>query len=237
MPASTPSPRPPLRLDDLRPGRFLAHAARAAIFDFDGTLAASGGVWGRVERTFLERRGIPHDAGFDERLAAMGFEDRALHTIGHYGLDDTVQQVCDEWNALGRELYATEVRLRPGAEAYVRALRSAGVPVALATTNDPDVLAATEPRTHVLELFDVRVHGRDVAHHTKEHPDIYLEVARRLGVAPRDCLVFEDVLPAVRTARDAGMRAVGVRTDSPRQPWDDIRREADLAVEGWEGLA
>lgn len=235
MPA--PTPRSPLLPADLRPERFLAHAARAAIFDFDGTLAASGGVWGRVERTFLERRGIPYDAGFGERLAAMGFEDRALHTIGHYGLDDTVQQVCDEWNALGREFYAAEVQLRPGAATYVRALRAACVPVALATTNDPDVLAAMEPRTHVLELFDARVHGRDVARHTKDHPDIYLEAARRLGVAPHDCLVFEDILPAVGTAHSVGMRVVGVRTNSPRQPWDDIRREADLAIEGWERLA
>ena len=140
----------------------------------------------------------------------------------------------DEWNRLGAALYETSVELRPGAEAYLRALREAGVPLALATTNDPHVLGAMR-HVDVYGLFDVVVCGREVAR-GKDHPDIYLEAARRLGVAPEGCCVFEDILPGVTSAHRAGMRAVAVRCEDPRQPWGELRREADLAIEGWEGL-
>lgn len=229
--------RPALTPADLASGRFAANAARAAIFDFDGTLAESGDVWHEVDVIFFERRGIAFDDDFADKLSVLGFEEGARYAIGAYDLPDTVEEICDEWNRLGRKLYERRVCLRPGAEAYIRALRAAGVPVALATTNDPDVIAAMEPRVPVSELLPVRVHGRDVEHHTKNHPDIYLEAARRLGVEPSECLVFEDILPAVLTAKRAGMRAVGVRTSSPHQQWELIRHAADLVIDGWEGLA
>ena len=227
----------PLAPEDLAPERFATCSARAAIFDFDGTLAESGGVWRRVDEIFFERRGLAFADDFASKLSVLGFEDGARYAIEAYRLPDTVQEICDEWNRLGSKLYETEVCLRPGAEAYIRALRAAGVPVALATTNDPAVLAAMEPRVPISELLPVRVHGCQVEHHTKNHPDIYLEAARRLGVEPGECLVFEDILPAVLTAKAAGMRVVGVRTGSSRQKWEEIRAAADLTIDSWEALA
>lgn len=229
--------RTPLTRADLAPHAFAVRAGQAAIFDFDGTLADSDGVWRRVDQIFFERRGLTFSDDYAEKLSVLGFEDGARYTIDAYDLDDTPEEVCEEWNQLGRELYATEVCLRPGAAAYVQALRAAGVPVALATTNAAEVIAAMEPREQVRSLFDARVHGAEVPHHTKDYPDIYLEAAARLDVEPGGCVVFEDILPAVLTAKRAGMRAVGVRTGSAHQKWELISKAADLTLDGWEGMA
>ena len=87
----------------------------------------------------------------------------------------------------------------------------------------------------VYSLFDEVVYERDVRK-GKDHPDIYLEAARRINASPEGCVVFEDILAGVRSAKAAGMQAVAVRCEDPRQPVRDLRREADLTIGGWSAL-
>lgn len=206
----------------------------AAIFDFDGTLAETWPLWRRVDEIFFATRGLPFDEDASTTLATLGFAAGAQWCVERYRLRDEVADIVDEWNRLGAALYENEVRLRPGAEAYVRALRSRGVRVGLATTNDPHVLGAMR-HVDVYALFDAVVCGREVAH-GKDHPDIYLEAARRLGTEPAGCVVFEDILPGTLSAARSGMTTVAVASSDPRQPSTELRRTADLWIDGWEGL-
>lgn len=204
----------------------------AAIFDFDGTLASSAGVWDKVDRAFLSKRGLPYAPGYSCDLAALGFAAGARYTIDRFGLDERPEDICDEWNGLARGLYARDVKLRPGAERYVRALRGAGFPVALATTNDPEVVDSLSPRVDTRGLFDERVFGCEVAADKRE-PDIYLEAARRMGADPRGCVVFEDIVPGLLAARGAGMTGCAVRSDDPAQTVSDVIAAGDLYLESW----
>lgn len=204
---------------------------KAAIFDFDGTLANTAHIWHEVDHTFLERRGLPYPTGYGDTLAALGFAKGAQYTIDLFGLDETVQEVCDEWNDLGRELYRRTVMLRDGAEQYIRALRHMGVPCALATTNDVAVVTSMR-NMNPSELFDACVYGAEVGK-GKDEPDIYLEAARRLDAAPGDCVVFEDIVVAVRSARSVGMRTCGVNSSDPTQPIDELRAASDLWLDDW----
>ena len=217
---------------DLAPGHT---PFAAAIFDFDGTVAESSHVWRLVDETFLSRRGIAYEPGFSAQLAARGFKEGARWVNGTYGLPDTVEQVCDEWNELGSALYREQVCLRPGAEAYIRAMRAAGVACALATNNGAAVLDALKPRVDVDALFDLRVHGAEVGR-DKRWPDIYVETVRRMGQDPSRTVVFEDIPTGLRSASSAGFTAVGVRSDDPTQDLDAVRAEAALVIDGWEGL-
>lgn len=209
-------------------------SAGAAIFDFDGTLADTASLWYDVDATFLARRGIPYEDDYPTRLAALGFVDGARYTIERYNLHETVEEVCTEWTELGRELYATTVCLRPGAERYVRTLLASDVPCALATTNDPAVLGAME-LVDVYGLFDACVHGVEVGR-GKDFPDIYFEAARRLRVEPGACMVFEDIVPAALSAKRAGMVVCGVRANDPRQDVEGLMRASDLWLDDWSSI-
>ncbi len=206
----------------------------AAIFDFDGTLAETWRLWRRVDEVFFSSRGLPFDEDAAQTLATLGFAAGARWCVERYRLRDEVGDIVDEWNRLGSALYREEARLRPGAERYLRELRGAGVRLALATTNDPHVLGAMR-HVDVTGLFDEVVCGREVAR-GKDHPDIYLEAARRLGADAGACVVFEDILPGTLSAARAGMATVAVRSEDPRQPWASLCRAADLWIDGWEGL-
>ena len=155
----------------------------AAIFDFDGTLAETWPLWRRVDEIFFSTRGLPFDEDASTTLATLGFAAGAQWCVERYRLRDEVADIVDEWNRLGAALYENEVRLRPGAEAYVRALRAQGVRVGLATTNDPHVLGAMR-HVDVGALFDEVVCGREVAR-GKDHPDIYLEAGAAAGSRAR----------------------------------------------------
>ena len=209
--------------------------AEAAIFDFDGTLADIAHIWYEVDHMFLRRRNLPYPQGYGEQLAALGFEKGAQFTIDLFRLDETPQAICDEWNAIGREMYRNEVTLRPGAERYIRALRAAGIPCALATTNDVRVLSSMQ-HLDPAELFDACVYGAEVGK-GKDEPDIYLEAARRLGVEPRGCIVFEDITIAVQSAQAVGMRVCAVNSSDRAQPIDLLQATADLWLDDWQDIA
>lgn len=209
--------------------------AKAAIFDFDGTLANTAHIWRDVDLAFLQKRGLPYVDGYSQRLAALGFADGARYTIDLYGLNETVEQICDEWNNMGRERYRDSVTLRAGAQEYICALRAAGVPCALATTNDATVLHSMR-HIDVRELFDACVFGAEVGL-GKDHPHIYLEASWQLGVRPQDCVVFEDIVPALRSAGMAGAITCAVKASDPLQQWDVAREVADMWIEDWRDLA
>ncbi len=204
----------------------------AAIFDFDDTLALTHDLWRQVDMAFLGARGIRYTPDVGRTLTTLGFAGGARWCIERYGLEETVEEICDEWNAMGRALYATKVRLRPGAREYLAALRSAGVPIALATTNDPDVLASMGRNVDVYTLFDAVVCAKEVGC-GKDRPDIYLEAARRISAQPKGCMVFEDLLQGICSAKRAGMRTCAVLSDNPLQNAREVVDTADCAIASW----
>lgn len=206
----------------------------AAIFDFDGTMAETSHIWREVDEAFLGARGIACTPEYARTLTVLGFEAGARYTIDTYRLKDSVEDVCAEWTRMGRALYKSGVWLRPGVNEYIRALRRLGIPCALATTNGADVLDTME-HVAIDALMDERVHGQEVGA-TKDEPDIYLEAARRLGVEPERCIVFEDIAPGIRAARSAGFMTCALKTEDPSQRWEEVRAEADLALLSWTDI-
>lgn len=206
-----------------------------AIFDFDGTLSATEILWERVDRAFFAERGIDYTPDVHQTLATLGFAGGAHWVRETYGVRDSVEDICDEWNRMGAALYASECVLRPGAERYLKALRDAGVPIALATTNDPQVLGSLRPRICVDELFDAVICGKEVGK-PKSEPDIYLEAARRIGADPARTMVFEDIIAGTRSAKSAGFSVCALACTDPLQPRDLLRAEADLWLESWEDV-
>ena len=206
----------------------------AAIFDFDGTLAKTAHIWREVDEIFLSKRGIPYTPEFPRMLTTLGFAAGAEYAIERFCLNEKAEDICREWNELGSLFYRTRVELRRGATAYIEALRSQGIPIALATTNDATVLRSME-LVDVDALFDTIVCGSEVSR-GKDHPDIYLEAARRLGVPCESCIVFEDIVPGILSAKSIGMATCAVRSGDPIQVFDEVVAVADTSLDTWQGL-
>lgn len=202
-------------------------ARKAAIFDLDGTLLDSMGVWSQIDVDFLARRGFAVPQDYTATVAPMEFRQIADYTIARFGLDETAEAVMAEWDAMAREAYAHAVQAKPGAMEYLRDLKKAGVRLGVATTLTRGLREPALRHTGLFDLFDDIISPDEAGCPGKSRPDVYLLEAGRLGVEPADCIVFEDLLVAIRSAKSAGMRAWGMYDDSSADDWPEIRVVAD----------
>ena len=95
---------------------------KGAIFDMDGTLLDSMGLWEEIDERFLKKRGIPLTPEYTEAMKRMGYNEGAKYTIQQYHLPETPEAIVEEWKEMAREAYAHQLKLKPGANVLDTAL-------------------------------------------------------------------------------------------------------------------
>jgi beta-phosphoglucomutase len=189
----------------------------AALFDLNGTVVDDMRLHGQLWREVALRLGsdVPASAFYRE-WAGLAAIDVLPQAVGRELDPELVRRLTDEKEARYREVYRGQVTEVPGAVAFLGRLRTAGVPVALATS------APRENRDLALDglclaaAFD-QVIGIEDVQRGKPAPDIFLAAAARLGVPAGECIVFEDALTGLRAAHAAGMRVAGIATAFTRE--------------------
>ena len=199
---------------------------KVAIFDLDGTLLDSGDVWHRIDCEFLARRGLALPKDYARAVSVMHLSEAAEYTIQRFSLDETPEEVAAEWREMAREAYARRVPMKDGARAYLASLRRQGVRLAVATALDRPLAVPALQNHGIYDWFETVVFAEEVGA-GKSSPLIFCRVAEVLGVQPADCTVFEDTLAGVRSAKAAGMQAVGVADAGSAVDRADILAAAD----------
>jgi beta-phosphoglucomutase len=196
------------------------------IFDMDGTIVDNMAFHTDSWLAFFARRGKTYDpdAFFRETAGAQGREI-LRERLGADIPEDEIAVLAQEKDVLYREMYGPHRSPIQGFEDFVTAARAQGVKLAVATSAPPANIVFTLDELDLRRHFDTVVGAADVAR-GKPHPDVFLKAAEKLGVDPRDCIVFEDAPMGVEAARRAGMKAVVITTTLPA----DAFREFDNVV-------
>lgn len=202
---------------------------KGAIFDLDGTLLDSMGVWRKIDEDFLGKRGFAVPQDYLQQVSTMGFQAAAEYTIDRFSLDEKPEDIIREWREMAVDAYAHYVPLKPHVKAYLNKLKEQGIAIALATAASPDLYLPALQNNGVLELFDAFVSVQDVKR-GKEFPDVYLKAAEKIGVNPKDCVVFEDVLKGIRSAKMGGFQTVAVYDAASWYEQEELKQEADLYI-------
>ena len=180
---------------------------KALIFDCDGTLADTMPAHARSWVATYAAAG--HTVDLQLFLDLGGLSSRAtVEALAREGYSMDVIPTQEEKE--GRYLEMLHTIKEITAVADIARAHAGRVPIAVASSGWGRVVRQTLTTTGLLELFDVVVTADDVTH-AKPAPDIFLLAAERLGVAPADCIVYEDGAPGLEAARRAGMRAVDIR--------------------------
>ncbi len=195
-------------------GSFLPNGTQALLFDLDGTLIDSMPLHQLAWIEWHRRHGV----AMDEPTFFAATAGRSNHEI----LIDLLpglsaaeyDTLVDEKEALYREHAAVGLGLIAGARAYVERARSRGFRLAICTASTPKNMQLAFDRFG-LDTWVETITSPSDGLRGKPHPDIFLEAARRLGVAPERCVVFEDAPLGIEAARRGGMQAVALTTTLP----------------------
>ena len=166
------------------------------LFDFDGTLVDSNGVWVEIDNGFLARRGLTPTREYSD-------------TVGHSIFPIAAQFTKAEWLDMARDAYARQVPMKPGAEAFLTRCAAAGEPMALLTACVPELCRAALAR-HRLEGYFRQIIFVQELGLEKRNPEAFTRSLALLGAEAGDCTLFEDSPGACRAAQAVGIRAVGV---------------------------
>ena len=208
---------------------------KAAIFDLDGTLLDSLSVWEQIDIQFLEKRGFTATTDYTRAVTPLGFHKAAEYTIARYGLKESTEDVENEWMQMAQDAYASEIKLKPNALEYLLSLKAAGVKLGVATALRPESIEAVLKHNGIYDLFESFTMLHEVSR-GKGFPDIYILAAQRLGVTADQCMVFEDILTAVKGAKAGGFQVCGVYDSYADHEWDQIKELSDCSIKNFAEL-
>ena len=204
--------------------RPLARRPHAVIFDMDGLLLDTEPLAARAWDEAAAALGVAFDPALALAMVGRNFADCSRLLRNRYDSAYPVDAVLGRWHATYDMIVEREgLALKPGVHELLDWLDAARVPRAVATSTRGERARAKLEQAGVWARFGALVGGDEVTH-GKPAPDIYLEAARRLSVAPPDCIALEDSEPGVRAALAAGMTVFMVP--------DLVQPSAELAALG-----
>jgi HAD superfamily hydrolase (TIGR01509 family) len=199
----------------------------------DGTLIDSMMVWDKVIEEFLAARRVVYDGDIGGEVKNLSFPDSALYCIKKFGLKETSGQIIAEWKSMARRAYAETIVLKAGVHRILEHLRIKGIRLAVATTTDRDLVELVLRRHGILDFFEVIFTVQEVGV-GKENPAFFQCVAEKLGVEPEMCLVVDDCLHAVDSAKRAGMKVWAVYDERSDYERPELERIADCYIKSLE---
>ncbi len=208
----------------------------AVIFDMDGTLIDSMWIWPDIDRVYLEKYHLTQPEDFHLAMEGMSYREVAQYFLDTFPtLARTREEVMDEWTQMAYERYMTQVPLKTGAYEFIQIMREMGKKIGIATSNGRRLVDDTLEALEITGLFDSVRTACEVAS-GKPAPDVYLLVARDIGVAPERCLVFEDVPMGILAGKNAGMRVCAVEDEFSRPQERKKRELADYYIQDYQDI-
>lgn len=183
----------------------------AVIFDMDGVIVDSEPLHMKVVLDVLAGLGAPAVAA--DILPFIGVANRQMwaELRQRFGIRMTAEEIITAQQVKTLEaIRSKQDILSPGLLPLLELIEEHNLPRAIASSSDRAVIDVVVETYGLTEAFPLRISGEDVQN-SKPAPDIFLLAARKLGIAPENCLVIEDSHHGVQAALSAGMQVVGYR--------------------------
>jgi len=199
------------------------------IFDLDGTLFDSMGIWTLIDIDFLAKRGISVPKDYTDVVSTLCLTEAAKYTIERFGLDEKIEDLVIEWKEMARHAYGHTVQMKPYAKEYLHELKRRGVKLGVATSLPRALSEAALINHNILSLFDAVCTTDDVSC-GKTKPDLFLFAANKLGVLPEECIMYDDMPHAIKTAKSVGMTVYAVYDEFVKDSMEEIIKIADKVI-------
>lgn len=200
----------------------------------DGVLVDTEQVWDEVRAQLTREWGGRYTPEAQRAMMGMSSPEwsRYLHDV--VGLTPTPDEINREVVRRMLDRYREELQLVPGAVEAVLRLQGAGLRLGIASSSNRPLIDAVLESAGLADAFSTTVSSEEVER-GKPAPDVYLEAARRLGVAPASCVAVEDSENGIRAAHAAGMRVLAL-PNPHYPPSPDALATADVVLDTLDEL-
>lgn len=211
---------------------------KGVIFDIDGTLLDSMPLWNNLGERYLQKLGFTEEEteGLSQRISTMPFAEGIHYIKKEYSLDMAEERIREQLREMIAGAYCDEIVLKAGVKEYLQFLKERGIPCILATAGDASLATAALKRLKVWEEFQGLLLCEEF-NTSKREAKIYFLAMERLSLSkPEDVLVFEDVLHAIKSAKQAGFQVCGILDEANREDWEKIQEVADFTAKDFYEL-
>ena len=208
---------------------------KAAIFDLDGTLIDSMGLWNSIDVNYLKKFNLAVPERLQDDICHLNFQETATYFKDRFNIPDSLDKIMADWHNMAYDAYCTSIKLKKGVVEFLQFLKDSNIKIALATSNSNDLLEASLKANKIYDFFDAITTTSEVERN-KEFPDVYLLAAEKLSVAPENCLVFEDLPTAIKGAKKGNMKVVGIYDAWNEDQWSLIKSLSDYSIKDYREL-
>lgn len=207
----------------------------ACIFDLDGTLVDSMWMWPEIDREYLKRFGIEYDENLKNEIDGISFHETAVYFKNKFGIGDSIEKICKDWEEMAFDKYKYEVKEKPGCMNFLKHLESKNIKLGIATSNSRSMVEAVLNSLDIMKFFKVIITSDEVKK-GKPAPDIYLKTAKLLDTKPHKCLVFEDVVAGIMAGKSAGMKVCAVEDNFSKDVRQRKKELSDYYINDYREL-
>ena len=198
------------------------------LFDFDGVLVDSMTMWSNAVIRLLNEHNVEYPNNLIEIITPLGNGKTADYLIS-IGLNMKNDEILKYIEDIAIKEYTYNIPAKSGVLKTVGALRQKGYSLNVLTASPHPIVDICLKRLELYGFFD-NVWSCDDFKMTKTNPEIYKSAAKKLGYKCGNCVVFDDNLVAVTTAKKAGLKVVGVYDETSKQYESEMRSVCDLYV-------
>lgn len=226
---------------------------KVIIFDMDGTLIDSIGIWNQVDDILIQRLAhitVPQDIlqlHRDQKLSEFRFMENPY--VNYCGfLADTYQfslspeETLALRNEIADEFLIHSIDYKPYAEVLLRQLKEKGYTLVIATTTRTKNMNVYRyhnknilEKAPIDEYFSLVYTSEDVQK-IKPDPEVHLKIMKELQVQPEECLIFEDALVGIEAANNAGIESVAIYDKYSEKDLNLIRQKATYFIQNYQEL-
>ncbi len=205
------------------------------VFDVDGTLLDTMWMWADIGDRYLKANGRTPETNFSKLIYSMTLNQFAQHIREHYRIDKEVETIIDEICEMVSDFYEYNAEPKKGVPEFLEVLYKNNIPMTVATSSDKSYIQKAFKRLDMNKYFKAVFTCREEKT-SKHEPDIYLKAAKALNCEPDKIYVFEDMLHAIKTAKNAGFKVAAVYDAEAEKDISEILEICDLFINDYSEL-
>lgn len=208
---------------------------KAVVFDLDGTLLDSMWIWTKLGADYLKSKGKIPSSNLLSKIEKMNMQESAQYFKTHYRINEDEDKIINSLNGILQNYYKNICNLKEGAFKFIEKLYSKEIPMLIATSTDRVLVELALKRSNI-DKYIQKIFTSTELSTNKKSSKIYDECAKYLKCKPKDITVFEDVLFAIKTAKDAGYHVIAVEDSFSNKEKFEISKIADRYITSFNEL-